>query len=220
MSFPRAHPGLRIGRASSELLCEMFLDFACPYSKKLFQVVTDKSLLSKYDDKICFVFHNVIQPWHHQSLWMHETSFAVKMIQPSSQLAFWETLFEEAPKYYDSEVYALSRPEFYDKMAILATDACCDDAKEKDTFKKQILQWLIPPKQPGGNFPKEAMALLGSSPDDDENAVFPMTRQTVKFHRKRGVHVTPTVFFNGIEQGQISSSWSVDQWNEFLDGTL
>jgi hypothetical protein len=151
---------------------------------------------------------------------MHETSFAVKMIQPSSQLAFWETLFEEAPKYYDSEVYALSRPEFYDKMAILAADACCDDANEKDTFKKQVLQWLIPPKQPGGNFPKEAMASLGSSPDDDENAVFPMTRQTVKFHRKRGVHVTPTVFFNGIEQGQISSSWSVDQWNEFLDGTL
>uniref|UniRef100_A0A7S2UTD3 Thioredoxin-like fold domain-containing protein n=1 Tax=Attheya septentrionalis TaxID=420275 RepID=A0A7S2UTD3_9STRA len=219
MSFPKAHPGLRIGQAGSELLCEMFVDFACPYSRKLFRAVTDKSLLSKYDDKICFVFHNVIQPWHHQSLWMHETSFAVKMMKPSAQLAFWEKLFEEAPNYYDSQIFTLSRPEFYDKMAVLAADACCDDGSEKDTFKKEVLQWLIPPKQPGGNFPEAAKA-LGSSPDDDENALCPLTRQSIKFHRKRGVHVTPTVFFNGIEQGNISSSWSGDQWKEFLDGAL
>ena len=62
----------------------------------------------------------------------------------------------------------------------------------------------------------EAKDSLGSSPTDDENAIFPYTRQVVKFQRKRGVHVTPTCFFNGIEQSQISSSWTKKEWDDFL----
>jgi len=88
------------------------------------------------------------------------------------------------------------------------------------TVKKRILQYLIPPQQPGGDFPDEAKMLLGSAPDDDENAVFPLTKQIVKFQRKRGVHVTPTCFFNGIEQNQISSSWTVNEWTLFLGQAL
>jgi hypothetical protein len=219
MSFPKAHPGLRIGSLASETVCEMFVDFACPYSRMLF--TTLETVMPSYNEKVCFVFHNVIQPWHHQSLWLHETSFAVKMVSPPSVFPFWKTMFEESPNYYDKNVYGISRPDFYNKIAALASTVICSEEKEKNEkeVKEELLRWLIPPMQPGGNYPEEALK-LGSKPDDDENALFPHTLKTVKFHRKRGVHVTPTVFCNGIEQTQISSSWDEAQWKEFLDSAL
>lgn len=36
----------------------------------------------------------------------------------------------------------------------------------------------------------------------------------VKYHRTRSVHTTPTVFLNGLEAPDISSSWGLDEWNE------
>lgn len=42
-------------------------------------------------------------------------------------------------------------------------------------------------------------------------------KNEIKFHRSRSVHVTPTVFLNGIEATQVSSSWTLEQWSEFLD---
>jgi len=175
-----------------------------------------------FQGNIQFVFHNVIQPWHHQSLWLHESTFAIKTLYPHAQSAYWTALFEESPRYYDKEIYALTRAEFYDKIAGFGADVIVGEEGnlKKSTVKRRILQYLIPPKQKDGSFPEEARAIFGSGPDDDENALFPLTRQLVKFQRKRGVHVTPTVFFNGIEQTQISSSWSSDEWRAFLSDTL
>jgi hypothetical protein len=156
-----------------------------------------------------------MQPWHHQSLWLHETSFSVKMVCPDQLWTFWKALFENAPDWYDKEVFTLNRPDFYNKIATFAAGVCCTDDDDKEKLKIKLLQWLIPPMQPGGNFPDEGKS-LGAAPNDDENALFPYTRQTVKFHRKRGVHVTPTVFFNGIEQTDVSSSWDTHKWKSFL----
>ena len=38
----------------------------------------------------------------------------------------------------------------------------------------------------------------------------------IKYHRVRSVHVTPTVFLNGVESPDISSGWTVAQWHEKL----
>jgi hypothetical protein len=225
MNFPRVHPGLTIGERSCDRVCEIFVDFTCPYSRKMFQTVSSLSKAST--DRTTFVYHNVLQPWHHQSLWLHESSFAVKILYPGAEAAYWTALFDDAPRWYDKEIYGLTRGEFYDKIAAFAADVVVAEAEggggdplDVAAVKVRILQYLIPPLQPGGNFPAEAKALLGSGPDDDENAVFPLTRQLVKFQRKRGVHVTPTCFFNGIEQGQISSGWTAKEWTDFLDQAL
>lgn len=232
-NFPRVYPGLTIGNIASGQVCEIFVDLTCPYSRKTFHTISQIS--HKYTDQMAFVYHNVIQPWHHQSLWLHESTFAVKILYPESEYAYWKTLFEDAPRWYDKEIYGWTRGEFYDQIASFAANVVVSNNGRKKgddngttkisidnvaTVKKQILQYLIPPLQPGGNFPDEAKILLGSAPDDDENAVFPLTQQIVKFQRKRGVHVTPTCFFNGIEQNEISSSWTVKEWNIFLGQAL
>jgi hypothetical protein len=222
MNFPRFYPGLSVGNKAKGVVCEIFVDFACPYSRKIFTTLSDITSDNTYTDKMVFTFHNAIQPWHHQSLWLHESSFAVRMLYPDTEAAYWKALFADAPSWYDKEIYGLARGDFYDKIAAFAAGVVVANTSNSDVddVKGRLLQWIIPPLQKGGDFPVEAKALLGSSPDDDENAVFPLSRQIVKFQRKRGVHVTPTVFFNGIEQEQISSGWSVKEWKEFLDQAL
>ena len=39
----------------------------------------------------------------------------------------------------------------------------------------------------------------------------------VKMNRMQGVHVTPTVVFDGVVENDISSSFSGEQWNEWLE---
>ena len=38
----------------------------------------------------------------------------------------------------------------------------------------------------------------------------------VKANRLTGVHVTPTVVFDGVVNNDISSSWTVEQWEQWL----
>ena len=39
----------------------------------------------------------------------------------------------------------------------------------------------------------------------------------VKMNRMQGVHVTPTVVFNGVVENGISSSFDAKQWEEWLE---
>jgi hypothetical protein len=39
----------------------------------------------------------------------------------------------------------------------------------------------------------------------------------VKMNRMQGVHVTPTVVFDGVVENGISSSFSSEQWEEWLE---
>jgi len=52
------------------------------------------------------------------------------------------------------------------------------------------------------------------------NAATPALKKFVRYHRVRGVHVTPTVFVNGIEATEIGSSWTGDQWRDYVAAAL
>lgn len=41
-----------------------------------------------------------------------------------------------------------------------------------------------------------------------------------RYCRKNGVHVSPTVYVNGIEDGRVSSGWTLEQWQEYFEGGL
>jgi protein-disulfide isomerase len=48
------------------------------------------------------------------------------------------------------------------------------------------------------------------------NAVTGDVKTIVKMARLTGVHVTPTVVFDGVVAGEISSGWTGEQWKEWL----
>jgi hypothetical protein len=42
----------------------------------------------------------------------------------------------------------------------------------------------------------------------------------VKIGRQNGIHVTPTVLFDGLKEDSVSSSWGQEEWNKFLTAKL
>jgi hypothetical protein len=42
----------------------------------------------------------------------------------------------------------------------------------------------------------------------------------VKFSRQNGIHVSPTVLWDGLKQDQISSSWLEKEWTEFFEAKI
>ena len=49
------------------------------------------------------------------------------------------------------------------------------------------------------------------------SSVKPLIFTTVKFSRQNGIHVSPTVLFDGIVAPEVSSSWGEKEWLEWLD---
>ena len=43
------------------------------------------------------------------------------------------------------------------------------------------------------------------------------TNTAVKFSRQNGIHVSPTVLWDGLVANEISSSWGEKEWKEFLE---
>ena len=70
-----------------------------------------------------------------------------------------------------------------------------------------------------------ALAIMDDAIGSDAYAAaYPGTHVALKFAvrygRQQGVHVSPTVFVNGIEATAVSSSWSAAEWQALLDPLL
>mmetsp|Transcript_22226 Transcript_22226/g.68453 ORF Transcript_22226/g.68453 Transcript_22226/m.68453 type:complete len:155 (-) Transcript_22226:575-1039(-) len=142
-------------------------------------------------DGIQFTMHNVVQPWHAQSSYMHEASFAVANVDAPRLRPFLFELFTGQEEFFDDKTYDLTRAQIYDKLADVAAGVGCD----KDAVVGQL-------------------ACTGTG--NGGNAVTQQIKWATKYHRVRAVHVTPTVFVNGIEAPHVSSGWTADEWREFL----
>jgi len=52
------------------------------------------------------------------------------------------------------------------------------------------------------------------------NKVTDDLKLVVKMARLTGVHVSPTLVFNGVVANDMSSGWSVEQWGEWLEKNI
>lgn len=69
---------------------ELYLDYVCPFSAKMFNTVYDSVfplLQEKYAGKVQILFRQQIQPWHPSSTLVHEAGVAVLKLQPTR---FWD----------------------------------------------------------------------------------------------------------------------------------
>ncbi|KAK4994106.1 hypothetical protein LTR66_005791 [Elasticomyces elasticus] len=151
----------------------------------------------KYAQKVQIIFRQQIQPWHPSSTLVHEAGAAVLKTSPDKFWEFSSALFDKQTDFFDVNVVNEGRNSTYKRLAKLAGSAGVDESK--------VLKLLEIPDKPGDD---------GSM--NSGNGVTDDIKQMVKANRLVGVHVTPTVLFNGIVENSISSSFTKEQWEEWL----
>ncbi|KAF1932310.1 uncharacterized protein M421DRAFT_98458 [Didymella exigua CBS 183.55] len=181
---------------------EIYLDYVCPFSAKLFATLYStalrQTLLGKYAGRVETIFRQQIQPWHPSSTLAHEAGFAVLKVQPAAFYAFSAALFAQQRDFFDASVVHETRNDTYKRLAQIAGGVGVD--------AKRVYELLEISDQPD----KEGGLNAG-------NGVTDFVKLQTKFNRAQGVHVTPTVVFDGVVNNDISSSWTEEQWEEWLE---
>ncbi|KAI4225740.1 MAG: hypothetical protein L6R36_003703 [Xanthoria steineri] len=183
---------------------ELFLDYVCPYSAKMFLTLASSVLPllpEKYPGKLQLIFRQQIQPWHPSSTLTHEAGVAVLRLAPEKFYPFSRTLFERQKEFFDVSVVKETRNETYRRLARLAGEVGVDE--------KEVYGLLEVGEKAG-----EDGGLNGGNGVTDDVKVL------VKVNRLTGVHVTPTVLFNGVEENSISSSFTGEQWKKWLEENI
>lgn len=180
---------------------ELYLDYVCPFSAKMFNTfyTSVRPNLNKYTKPgVRVIFRQQIQPWHPSSTLVHEAGAAVLRVAPAKFWEFSKTLFEHQKEYFDVNVVHEARNETYKRLAKLAGSV-------EGIEESKILELLVVSDKPG----KDGGLNGGNGVTDD-------VKLMVKANRVTGVHVTPTVLFNGVPEGGISSSFSAEDWDQWL----
>ncbi|KAK5124141.1 hypothetical protein LTR85_001844 [Meristemomyces frigidus] len=183
---------------------ELYLDYVCPFSKKMFDTVYDSVfpvVKKKYPDKVQFIFRQQIQPWHPSSTLVHEAGAAVLKTNPDKFWDFSKALFAKQTDFFDVNVVHEPRNKTYERLAKLAGEAGVDE--------KKIYSLLEVPDKPD----EDGSTNVGNGVTND-------IKLMVKANRLTGVHVTPTVLFNGVVEGGISSSFSKEDWEQWLEKNI
>lgn len=153
----------------------------------------------RYAPKLRLIFRQHIQPWHPSSTLAHEAGLAVLKLAPARFWDFSSALFERQADYFDVRVVAEGRNQTYARLARLAGESVGVDEEEM----MQLLRVSDAPAADGS-------LNTGNGVTDDVKGM-------VKAARVVGVHVSPTVFFDGLEEKGISSSFTKEQWEEWLE---
>ncbi|KAL6712006.1 hypothetical protein ACN47E_003049 [Coniothyrium glycines] len=181
---------------------EIYLDYACPFSAKAFKTLYGtslrKTLLEKYGDRVVTIFRQQIQPWHPSSTLVHEAGYAVQKVDQTKFYDFSEKLFEQQKDFFDVSVVNETRNATYKRLAKIAGSVGVDENK---VYK--LLEISDKPGEDGS---------LNSG-----NGVTNDVKIQVRANRLTGVHVTPTVVFDGVVVNDFSSSWTQEQWEELLE---
>jgi hypothetical protein len=113
-------------------------------------------------------------------------------------LIIFQALFDESKSFYDVNVVNETRNQTYARLAKIGASVGINESEMYNLLK-------ISDK------PGEDGSLNGG------NGVTNELKVLVKMNRMQGVHVTPTVVFDGVVENGISSSFSGKQWEEWLE---
>eukprot|EP00966_Prymnesium_polylepis_P229943 5320676-Prymnesium_polylepis.1 len=225
----------------------------------MFAAVFDSGKVFGQHPNVTFVIQQVVQPWHPQGSYVHEAALAVKHLAPDKYLAFCSALYKafDEGKFKDADTWDKSRSQIYADLVALAEsvgaagiDKCLAMNAESQECNQmtQHLKWACAARSPHDRTRTAPHRTAPCCCCDrvcahlrSPASVRP-ARRRVKYHRCRGVHVTPvrrtrapfaardvpsssrrprpssaqTVHVNGLEAGVVSSGWTAEQWVAFL----
>ena len=194
---------LSTSSTSSPHTLELYLDYVCPFSAKIFNTFYNHvfpTIKQKYTSPgIRIILRQQIQPWHPSSTLVHEAGAAVLKTAPGSFWEFSKVLFEKQKDYFDVNVVHESRNKTYERLAKLAGSV-------QGVDESKILALLKVSDKPG----EDGSLNVGNEVTND-------VKLMVKMNRLTGVHVTPTVLWDGVVEGSISSGMTKEQWEQWLE---
>eukprot|EP00967_Tisochrysis_lutea_P096877 scaffold142045_cov34-Tisochrysis_lutea.AAC.1 len=193
--LPATRLGFDLTPAGKPIVIEFYLDFICPFSTKMYRTVYHQ-VLEKFGPSVNFVLHQVPQPWHAQGSYVHEAVICVREVAPSKYAAFVMSIadaFDNKGMFTDSDTWNKTRAQVYADLIALAAQTLSESEVKK-------VESMLQPK--------------GDS--HAGNQAMQQMKWITKGHRSRAVHITPTVYVNGVEASIVSSGWSGEQWEKFL----
>ncbi|GAA5981490.1 hypothetical protein JCM10908_004126 [Rhodotorula pacifica] len=193
------------GRASAAHQLELYLDIVCPFSRKQLQGVRQHVLpfAEANPEALTVIIRQVPQAWHSSSTLVHEAALGVsRALLDSGKAHSWS---EAAPQWRDFFYKLIDEQEaFHDEPTAVETpnqtrERLADYAEVVGVDRKAFLEAVKAGKGNGGTSVTSDLKLQ------------------IKFHRTRGIHVTPTVALDGLIEPSISSSFSGDDWRKFIE---
>ncbi|KAG0369960.1 hypothetical protein BC939DRAFT_484003 [Gamsiella multidivaricata] len=210
MSLPPQYSGHRIaGTADARHTLELYLDYVCPFSAKIWDQVYNHVLpwLEKeHPGHFQVIVRNQIQPWHPASTLTAEAALAVEKIDPSQFAPFSNVLFTQQKRFFDETIIEKSRADGYRGLAALAGLTLTSSPTITEEGVHGLLHIVsVQDAQEATN--------TGNKVTND-------LKYFVKLGRQNGIHVSPTALWDGIVENSISSGWTLDQWKEFFKSKL
>jgi len=176
------------------------VDYVCPFSHKL-SVTVDQIVKpwidvgGRYEGKIKIIFRNQVQPWHGASTFTHEAGLAAARVSPDKFWPYSLRLLQRQEEYYDIPASTLTALQIREKLASLYAESGVS-GNQVEAFKD---------------------LLRNKSTPNGGVSVTNELKYTIKFSRQNGVHVSPSVLWDGLLASEISSSWGETEWAKFLE---
>jgi len=201
---PSLRPQVIIGQYEANHTLDIFLNYVCPFSAKMANKIETivKPLLGpggKYEGKVKVIVRLHAQPWHATSTITSEAGLAVLRASPENFWPFSLQLFKQQGDYFDVPSQDLSPRQIREKLAQLASNLLSSKALAE-------VKALLTPK--GGR------DLNGGTGVTDD------LKYNIKFSRQNGIHVSPTVMWDGLVANEVSSGWEQQDWVNFFESKV
>ncbi|GAA6009007.1 DsbA family protein [Rhodotorula paludigena] len=195
------------GTASASHTLELFLDLICPFSKKQLDGVREHvvPLIEKgpLEQHLSVIVRQVPQPWHASSTLVHEAALGVS-----------KTLVDAGASFSDVEVHDKFKQFFYRLMD--GQEAYYDEPTATETPNQTRARLADLANEVVGLDRDAFLKAVSVGKGNGGTGVTADLKLQIKYHRARGVHVTPTVFLDGLAEPSISSSFSGEDWKKFI----
>ncbi|KAH6657382.1 hypothetical protein BKA67DRAFT_555133 [Truncatella angustata] len=203
LQFAKPQTPESTGVAATAHTLEIYLDYVCPFSAKLFNTLYNTVVpiireSGEWSRGLEIVFRQQVQPWHPSSTLVHEAAVAVLQLRPEKFWEFSDALFKQQKDYFDVNVVNETRNNTYKRLAKLASSVGVDE--------KQVYERL----EVSDKASDEGSLNTGNKVTNDFKVL-------IKIARLVGVHVSPTAIFDGVVNNEISSGWGKKEWSDWLE---
>ncbi|KAG0235059.1 hypothetical protein BGW42_005852 [Actinomortierella wolfii] len=190
MALPPQYAGHRIsGTAASPHTLELYLDYVCPFSAKIWNQV----------------FNHVL-PWVEKEYpGRLQAALAVEKTDGRHFAAASNILFTHQKSFFDEAVAEQSRNQQYKALAQLLVSELSKNKSDAATLQEAQLLSLL-----------EIKSTSAQDATNHGNQITNDLKYFIKLGRQTGIHVSPTAVWDGVVENSISSGWTLEQWQEFL----